>query len=151
MSENDMHHEDVDIKEDFSGFTEISVKDTTQPTQFPPKIDVSEAVAQAQSQSQSREPEYMNDAIDDEQEPQLPGAVRMLPRPPFQRPTFWQTLINRGLIALAIAAVGILVWWWWSKNNNTSGPLEAAEAAVNAARKTVVEPIQKALKLPPNL
>jgi len=159
---NEMNHEDIDLKEDFSGLTEISVRNnTSQPTQLPPKIDVSEAVAQAQLQERAQsnndaphDDDAHDDAPHDDEQPQLPGVPRGMPNPAMmqqRRPSFWQTLINRGLVILAIAAVGLFAWWWWSKNNSTTGPMEAAEAAVNAARRAVVEPIQKALKLPPSL
>lgn len=171
MSENDidMRHEDLDLKEDFSGFTEVSVKDhMAPPTQLPPKIDVSEALAQAQAQSRAAESNVLTDGGDGgdgadgayggaygDEEPQLPGVPRGMPPPPMIRPapkeSFWQMLLNRGLTIVLVVALGLLVWWWWSKTNNVAGPVEAAEAAVNAARKTVVEPIQKALKLPPSL
>ena len=151
MSEND-----IELKEDFSGFTEVTARDNTE---SPPKIDVSEAVEKAQIEANTA-PEPILNAPDDESSPQLPGAGPSGPSrgmiqgmlsytPP--KPSIWQTLMNRGLTILAVVAVGVLAWWWWSKNSNTGGPVELAEAAVDAARKTVVEPIKKALKLPPNL
>lgn len=160
MSENDMPHEDLDLKEDFSGFTEVSAKE-----EAPPKIDVSEAVAKAQAQAQAQsEPEPSSGNVEDEQGPPLPGAMPggpqriprgmfppgMMPGPRPQAPSFWKTLLNRGLTILAVVAVGVLVWWWWSRNNG-GGPGKMAEAAVEGVKKTVVEPIKKALKLPPLL
>lgn len=169
----------LDVKEDFSGFEEVSVRDNNQqssnlPTQPPPKIDVSEAVSQAQteernsqqSQSQERFPNPDEEDLEEMENgvPQLPGASRgMFPPgmgmgmfPPgmvgnTQRPSFWKTLLNRGLIILAIVAVGVAAWWWWSRNGNGPSPSDAVEAAADGVRKTVVEPIKKALKLPPSL
>lgn len=165
MSEHEnTRHEDIELKEDFSGLTEVSVKNNVPE---PQKIDVSEAVAKAQSKiADESVPQSNTDGVDagiDELAgPQLPGALagRRIPRPEMipphlrgnaPRPSFWKTLLNRGLTVVAVIAVGLVVWWWWSKNNGTAGPIEMAGAAVNGVRKTVVEPIKKALKLPPLL
>lgn len=168
MSEHDLRHEEMDLKEDFSGMTEMTLKEPSQPpSQLPPQIDVSEAVAQAQAQSQAP-PQGVSDSPDHEsQEPELPGAVSIersrgefppemlammggAPRP--QRPSMWQTLLSRGLTIVAVLAIGVLVWLWWSRNNSSTGAADIAGAAVDVARKTVVEPIKRALgDLPPPL
>lgn len=160
---SEQHHKDLELKEDFSGLTEVTVKESdAAPTQPPPKIDVSEAVAQAQAaqdqaQAAPTDPSPVSAAPDDESVPQLPGAARThaiyrgMMTPPFrppQRPSFWKTLLNRGLTILAVVAIGVVVWWWWSKNN--SGGAGAVETVVETVKKTV-EPIKKALKLPPLL
>ena len=141
-----------EVKEDFSGFTEVTTKDNSQQ---PQKIDVSDAVEQARNQQNDEIHIQSQPQIQDEEQPQLPGVPRGMPvgmgNTQRSSNSFWSTLMNRGLVLLAIAAVGVFVWWWWSKNNNTSGPMDLAEAAVEATRKTVVEPIKKALKLPPTL
>ena len=107
---SEQHHKDLELKEDFSGLTEVTVKESdAAPTQPPPKIDVSEAVAQAQAaqdqaQAAPTDPSPVSAAPDDESVPQLPGAARThaiyrgMMAPPFrppQRPSFLENIIKQ--------------------------------------------------------
>ena len=158
-TQQESEHVDLDLKEDFSGFSEVSVKNKPPeelPPQHspqegednPPRIDVSEAIhqAQASAQAESQSKQRGNEM------PQLPGVQYMMhpPRPP--RPTFWQTLMSRGLTILAVVAIGVLVWWFWSSRKAGTGGVvtETANAVVDAAGDAV-NSVRKALKLPPGL
>lgn len=163
----DPEQNDQDIKEDFSGLTEVTVKDPQhQPQNLPPRIDVSEEIAQAQSQEQhqqslERAAERATERVEGNysQKPQegylVPPTqmqMNMMRQPPQQRPSFWNTLMTRGLTILAVVAVGFIVWWWWSSTKSIN---QAAGDAVNTVTQTVkdnvVNPVKRALNLPPSL
>lgn len=161
-----------DLKEDFSGLTEHSdrtehtehqVKDPQhQPEDLPPRIDVSEEIEKANAKSK-------NEQESSRGQPQLesfpyppPGMFPpgMFPPPPQQqKPSFWKSLMTRGLTILAVVAVGLLVWWWWSSNKSVGeaaaqaaqAATDAAQAAAKTVQENVVKPVKRALNLPPHL
>lgn len=138
--------QDVDVKEDFSGFTDVSVKDPQHtPENLPPKIDVSEAVQQARAQETKE-----SQAEERQSEPMMipPGMMMVQRQQGPQRPSFWQTLMSRGLTIMVVVAIGLLVWWWWSSKN--AGGVTANDAGIV---ENITNKVKKSLglKLPPNL
>lgn len=173
-----------EIKEDFSGFTEVTVHDVNnqESTNYdePIKMDVSDARSNI-SQNETFE----------ENSPMLPGVVdpsntkglfshsnstQQLPHPqtnqsPHQspnqsnqspnqspnqppnqipnQPSFWQSLLSRGVTILIVTGIIVLLWWLWSSYS------KSATTTINQmnelVQENVVEPVKRVFKLPPQL
>lgn len=147
----------VDIKEDFSGFTEVEIKDPKNvPDNLPPKIDVSEAVHQARQQEMQKHQKHENlraspgGGCPENMEP----PMEYTPRKQQAKPSFWQTLIGRSLTIVVIVALGVGVWWWWNSNKSiakiVAGSVGGAAKEVGIV-ENITNTVKKALKLPPGL
>lgn len=162
-----------EIKEDFSGLTEVNVKEPqSQPDELPPRIDVSEEIEKAsrvngtgtsngngnpqgqeasgeQFQGQSQHPPMPTpQGMHPAEHQQM--MMMMGPRQP-AKPSFWKTLMTRGLVVIAVLAVGFLAWWWWSSKKGMAAAAGEAVQAVGDAAKNVAANTKKALNLPPHL
>lgn len=154
-----------EIKEDFSGFTEVTIHDTNDE---PIKMDVSDAVSGQTTQ-----------VDENENVPMLPGVVNtpvpkdMLPtnlpphlqppnqtpnqpphhlQPPHQtpnQPSFWQSLLSRGVTILIVAGIIVLLWWLWT--SYSKGASTTMEQMTEMVQENVVEPVKRVFKLPPQL
>lgn len=177
-----------EIKEDFSGFTEVTVHDVNnqETTNYdePIKMDVSDARSNI-SQNETFE----------ENSPMLPGVVdpsntkglfsqstnqpnphsnstQQLPHPQHSQsnqlpnqlpnqtpnqpsnqipnqPSFWQSLLSRGVTILIVTGIIVLLWWLWSSYS------KSATTTINQmnelVQENVVEPVKRVFKLPPQL
>lgn len=160
LQENKMSdtNKNIELKEDFSGFTEVTVNG-----EEPTKIDVSEAINEAKTQYNKvdmKEENAKNESDvggggeegEDIEQPRLPGAVQYLRMPRAQQPSFWQSLMGRGLTILALLAIGFIVWWWWSSKSSVQDAVSVAVSdVVNTVQENVVQPVTRVLKLPPQL
>ncbi len=151
-----MSDQNVEIKEDFSGFTEVTVNGETERKldeqhehaegETPHKMDVSEAIAQAQSH-QSRQ---SHDHAEDDEPGMLPGVPPRGMMPPPPRQTFWQSFLGRVIIVVGALGALLVLYYIWSTRNGAHSDAGIVET-VSGAVENLTNTVKKSLKLPPNL
>lgn len=152
-----MSSNEKDIKEDFSGFTEITIHDKrpkTNNNEEPVKMDVSDAMEEKPmlpGVSEQPNPQLLLLQQQQQQPQQQPNPQLLLQQQlPQQQPSFWQSLLNRGLTLLLVGALIAVVWWWWSSSSKSASAL-ATDNVVNAVQENIIDPVKRVLQLPPRL
>lgn len=163
-----------EIKEDFSGFTEVTIHDTNEE---PIKMDVSDAVPGQTTQVEENEnvpmlpgvvntpvpkgtvstnlpPNQLSNQLPSNQ--QSPHHLQSPNQPPNQplnqppnQPSFWQSLLSRGVTILIVAGIIVLLWWLWT--SYSKGASTTMEQMTEMVQENVVEPVKRVFKLPPQL
>jgi ABC-type nickel/cobalt efflux system permease component RcnA len=167
-----------EIKEDFSGFTEVTIHDTNDE---PIKMDVSDAVSGQTTQVDENEnvpmlpgvvntpvpkgtistnfsPNQLSNQLPSDhphhlQDPHLQShhlqPPNQTPNQPPNQPSFWQSLLSRGVTILIVAGIIVLLWWLWT--SYSKGASTTMEQMTEMVQENVVEPVKRVFKLPPQL